>query len=58
MTAVGEAYTVVSTQLSGGKHEVRVYADTDPGEGFTPVEQNLEDVYFLTIKQPRPAAAA
>jgi ABC-2 type transport system ATP-binding protein len=58
MTAVGEAYTVVSTQLSGGKHEVRIYAETDPGEGFVPVEQNLEDVYFLTIKQPRPAAAA
>ncbi len=58
MTAIGEGYTVVSTQLSGGKHEVRVYAESDPGEGFTPVEQNLEDVYFLTIKQPRPAVAA
>jgi ABC-2 type transport system ATP-binding protein len=58
MTAVGETHTVVSTQLSGGKHEVRVYSESDPGEGFTPVEQNLEDVYFLTIKAPRPAAAA
>jgi ABC-2 type transport system ATP-binding protein len=57
MTAIGEAYTVVSTQLSGGKHEVRVYAESDPGEGFVPVDQSLEDVYFLTIKQPKPVAA-
>jgi hypothetical protein len=58
MTAVGEAHTVVSTQLSGGRHEVRIYAESDPGEGFVPVEQNLEDVYFLTIKGPKPAIAA
>lgn len=58
MTAVGEGHTVVSTQLTGGRHEVRIYSETDPGAEFVPVEQNLEDVYFLTIKQPKPAVAA
>jgi ABC-2 type transport system ATP-binding protein len=58
MTEVGEGHTVVSTQLTGGKHEVRIYSETDPGPEFVPVAQNLEDVYFLTIKGPKPAVAA
>lgn len=42
---------VVSTHLVGGLHEVRVYADASPGDGFTPVESDLEDVYFLNLSQ-------
>ena len=42
---------VISTHLVGGQHEVRVYADTSPGNGFGPVDSDLEDVYFLNLSQ-------
>ncbi len=42
---------VISTHLVGGKHEVRVYADTSPGNGFNADESDLEDVYFLNLSQ-------
>lgn len=42
---------VISTHLVGGRHEVRVYADSSPGDGFTAVESDLEDVYFLNLTQ-------
>ncbi len=49
---------VVSTHLVGGRHELRVYAESDPGEGFRSVDSGLEDVYFLQLSQHanRPAA--
>jgi ABC-2 type transport system ATP-binding protein len=42
---------VISTHLVGGQHEVRVFAETAPGNGFSAVESDLEDVYFLTLSQ-------
>lgn len=42
---------VISTHLVGGQHEIRVYADTSPGDGFQSVESDLEDVYFLNLSQ-------
>jgi len=49
---------VISTHLVGGQHEIRVYADSSPGNGFNPVDSDLEDVYFLNLSQqakgPRP----
>ena len=42
---------VISTHLIGGQHEVRVYAEMAPGKGFSPVESNLEDVYFLNLSR-------
>ena len=42
---------VISTHLVGGGHEIRVYADTSPGDGFRSVESGLEDVYFLNLSQ-------
>ncbi len=42
-------FDVISTHLVGGLHEVRVYAESSPGEGFTPVDSGLEDVYFLNL---------
>lgn len=42
---------VISTHLVGGRHELRVYSDTDPGEGFRSVDSGLEDVYFLQLSQ-------
>src|SRR5271163_2700942 len=40
---------VVSTHLVGGQHEVRVYSESAPGGGFSQVDADLEDVYFLTL---------
>jgi ABC-type multidrug transport system ATPase subunit len=42
---------VISTHLVGGQHELRVYANSTPGEGFTAVDSDLEDVYFLNLSQ-------
>jgi ABC-2 type transport system ATP-binding protein len=42
---------VISTHLVGGLHEIRVYADSSPGEGFHAVNSGLEDVYFLNLSR-------
>jgi ABC-2 type transport system ATP-binding protein len=42
---------IVSVQLLGGAHEVRIYSETDPDSGFRPVDANLEDVYFLNMER-------
>jgi ABC-2 type transport system ATP-binding protein len=51
LTAIEGQMQIVSVQLLGGAHEVRVYSETDPGSGFAPVEANLEDVYFLNMDE-------
>jgi len=40
---------VISTHLIAGQHEVRVYSDADPGDGFHAVDSELEDVYFFNL---------
>jgi len=47
--AVSAQHKVVSTKLLGGAHEIRVYSDSAPGDGFRSVDPALEDVYFLTL---------
>jgi ABC-type multidrug transport system ATPase subunit len=42
-------YKVISTSLLGGKTLIHVYSDDHPGDGFTPVEADLEDAYFQAI---------
>ena len=42
---------VVSTHLTGGQHEIRVFAPSSPGEGFRNVQCGLEDVYFLELSR-------
>jgi ABC-2 type transport system ATP-binding protein len=49
--AIETQLQVISTHLVGGQHEVRVYADSSPGDGFHSVESGLEDVYFLNLSQ-------
>ena len=44
-----KSLNVISTHLIGGLHEIRVYADSSPGEGFKSVDSGLEDVYFLNL---------
>jgi ABC-2 type transport system ATP-binding protein len=43
---------VVSSHLIAGQHEIRVYADGSPGDGFRPVDAGLEDGYFLNLANP------
>jgi ABC-type multidrug transport system ATPase subunit len=40
---------VISAPLIAGQHEVRVYAESAPGDGFYPVDSDLEDVYFFNL---------
>jgi ABC-type multidrug transport system ATPase subunit len=49
--AVSGQFRVVSTKLLGGAHEIRIHADTAPGDGFRPVDPALEDAYFLALNQ-------
>ncbi len=47
--AVSTQFNLVSTKLLGGQHELRIYSETNPGEGFRSVDPDLEDVYFRTL---------
>lgn len=48
---VEKAHHVISSHLVAGLTEVRVYSDTDPAGGFTPVDPDIEDVYFLNLSR-------
>ena len=39
-------HAVISTKLLAGRTVARVYTEAVPGDGFEPVEPDLEDVYF------------
>jgi ABC-type multidrug transport system ATPase subunit len=56
LEAFRENYQIISTRLFAGRTVVHVLSDTDPGDGFTPEEGGLEDVYFTTLAQTRRAA--
>jgi len=45
------SYPILSTQLKAGELYIRVLSDSDPLDGFSPAEPNLEDVYFSHIFQ-------
>ena len=51
LRALETAMKVISSHLVGGLHEVRVYAESAPGEGFRVVDSGLEDVYFLSLAE-------
>jgi ABC-2 type transport system ATP-binding protein len=50
-------HAVISTKLLAGRTVVNVYASTSPGDGFDPVEPDLEDAYFVTLHLRRVAHA-
>ncbi len=56
LDAVRGKHEIISTRLFAGRTVVHILSDTDPGEGFTPVEGGLEDVYFSTLALSRRAA--
>ncbi|MFK7970879.1 MAG: ABC transporter ATP-binding protein [Bacteroidia bacterium] len=43
------SFTVISDKMVAGKPLIHVLSSTDPGEGFSSVEPNLEDVFFTKI---------
>lgn len=54
-----ERHRVISTHLVAGETVIHVRAGHHPGDGFEPVEADLEDVYFSTLQrgEERPLAA-
>ena len=51
VNAIESRLHVISTHLVGGQHEIRVHSDAPPGDGFSAVDSDLEDVYFLNLSQ-------
>src|SRR5712691_1039061 len=47
--AIEKSFHVVSAHLMGGLHEVRIYSQMSPGDGFLSAETDLEDVYFFNL---------
>jgi len=58
LRALESELRVISSHLVAGQHEIRVYADSSPGEGFRGVDSGLEDVYFLNLSNQSPAKSA
>lgn len=55
------SYPVIATRLKAGRTVIRVLSDEPgrcPGQGFTPVDPGLEDVYFATLHRLRAQAGA
>ncbi|MFD3003432.1 ABC transporter ATP-binding protein [Pontibacter toksunensis] len=42
-------HKIISTKLLSGRTMVHIYSNERPGNGFEPVEPDLEDVYFSTM---------
>jgi ABC-2 type transport system ATP-binding protein len=47
--AIEKTFPIISTQLVAGQHEVRIYSEAAPRDGFTPAEADLKDVYFHNL---------
>jgi ABC-2 type transport system ATP-binding protein len=58
LRALESSLNVISTHLVGGLHEVRIHADSSPGQEFRPVDSGLEDVYFLNLTHHYARSAA
>jgi ABC-2 type transport system ATP-binding protein len=43
-------YMVLSTRLIAGQPRIHIYSESDPGDGFTQVDPDLEDVYFQRLR--------
>jgi ABC-2 type transport system ATP-binding protein len=44
-----QRYKVISSKLIAGKPLIHIHAEQSPGDGFTPVTPDLEDVFFTRI---------
>lgn len=45
------AYRVISTKLVAGRPLIHVLSESAPGDGFSQVEPDLEDVFFSLVNQ-------
>jgi ABC-type multidrug transport system ATPase subunit len=50
--------SVILSRLHAGQTVVHVMADRAPGEGFEPVEESLEDLYFASLSRSRRQTAS
>jgi len=48
-------YRLISTRLFAGRTIIHILSESDPGDGFSAVEGDLEDVYFSILAQSRAA---
>jgi ABC-2 type transport system ATP-binding protein len=48
-------HKVISTRWFGGRVVIHALSESNPGEGFQPVEADLEHVYFSTLKNHQAA---
>lgn len=51
LEAYKEEYNVISEKLIAGKPVIHIWSDINPGDGFTAVDPNLEDVFFSHINR-------
>lgn len=51
LRALESQLRVISTHLVAGQHEIRVYSEVNPGDGFCAVDSELQDVYFFNLSQ-------
>jgi ABC-type multidrug transport system ATPase subunit len=51
LRALESQLRIISTHLVGGQHEIRVYSDGNPGDGFRAVDSELQDVYFFNLSK-------
>jgi ABC-type multidrug transport system ATPase subunit len=60
LDAVRARHQIISTRLSSGRRIADALSDADPGDGFEPVQTELEHVYFaiLARRRAKPEVAA
>jgi ABC-2 type transport system ATP-binding protein len=51
-------HNVISTRLFAGQTLLHVHARNDPGDGFSPMQQGLAELYMFTIQADRLASQA
>jgi len=44
-------YRIISSKLAGGQPLIHAFSATEPGNGFTRAEENLEDVFFAKLNE-------
>lgn len=49
MEAFRNEYRVLSSKMVGGKPRVHILSEENPGNGFIPASESLEDVYFAKL---------
>jgi ABC-2 type transport system ATP-binding protein len=52
LDAIEGRYHVISRRLMGGRPAITIHSETEPGDGFRPIEADLEDAYFFHTGAP------